>query len=239
MPITFYRPTSAYSAGAIKLTTEDILSGKLKFRQDKKRKFFNLNNATLILSSTKLSSNELLYSYTSQVSGADIDIFIDSYTIGLSSTTSSELTSININPSTRVMINKSTGLISISSMTPGNYRFNYYGKTSNTIPWSSVTLSASIPVTVLSSTEVETLYPTWNLPEYVMIPPLPNSDGDVISESSYIYNLSYRIKRPTELDEIIAIYKNPRSQFALCLEKKYEESSYRWKFVINSNLPIY
>lgn len=238
MPITFYSPTSAYAAGAIKLTTEDLFSGKLKFRADLKRKFFDLNNASLILSSAKLSSNELLYSYTSQVSGVDIEMLVESYAIGLSSTTSSELSSIDINPSTRVMINKSTGVISISSMTPGNYRFNYYGKIGNTAPWSSVTLSASIPVTILSSTQIETLYPSWNLPQYVMIPPLPNSSGKVVAENSYIYNLFLKIEKPTELDEIIAIYKNPQSQFALCLERGFDDSSYKWKFVINNSLPI-
>ena len=237
MPITFYSPTSAYAAGAIKFTTEDLLSGKLKFRADLKRKFFDLNNATLILSSAKLSSNELLYSYTSKVSGIDIELLMESYSIGLSSTTSSELTSIDINPSTRVTINKNTGVISISSMTPGNYTFNYYGKISNSAPWSSVTLSASIPVTILSSTQVEALKPDWNLPQYVTIPPLPNSSGEVIPENSYVYTLFLKIERPTELDEIIAIYKNPQSQFALCLERGFDDSSYKWKFVINNSLP--
>ena len=239
MPITFYKPTSAYAAGAIKFTTDDLFSGNLRFRADRKRKFFNLNNATLILSSTKLSSNELLYSYTSNISTADIEMFIDSYSIGLSSTTSSELTSIDINPATRVMINKNTGTISISSTTPGNYTFNYYGKTTNSSPFSSVTLSASIPINVVSSTAVKTIRASWNLPEYVMIPPTSNTSNTTIPEESYIYKLAYRTKIPSELDEIIAIYKNPQSDFALCLERGFDESSYKWKYVINNTLTIY
>lgn len=236
MPITLYKPTSSYEVGAIKLTTGDIQSCNLIFNSNQNIKYFNINNSAPILSSFKLSSAELVYAYTSEISSLDIDMFIDSYTIGLSSTTSSELTSIDINSTTRVMIHPKTGTISISSMTPGNYRFNYYGKTVNNLPFPTVTLSASIPVTVLSSTMVQTLSPSWNLPEYVMIPPF-NNDGS-LPESSYIYRLAFSKNTLTELDEIAAIYKCDESAFVLSMERGLDEASYRWKFTLNTNYKI-
>jgi len=239
MPITIYKSTSAYKAGAVKITTESLLSCFLTFNGDQNYKYF-----TYTASSQSLSS--LVKSY-------NIQPFIAAYGIGLSSSSSSTLTSINILSSTSVSINRFTGSISISAQKPGTYNFNLFAFTESTSSFPYVTLSATVPVTVLSSstivhqgpsylvdiadrqnivsisreilTTINTVSsaPLWNLPRAIYV--------SVSGGPAQMFNLAFAKDTFTDFDEIAARYVSTLSNYSLILAREYNDTNHSWKFV--------
>jgi hypothetical protein len=237
MSITIYKSTSASKAGAIKITTGSLLSGFLEFNSDQNYKYFTS------------------YSYLSgSLSAISITPFISSYSVGLSSSISSNLTSVNLNQTTFVLVNKSTGQVSISAQNPGTYAFNIFAST-ETIGRSltSIILSATVPVTVLSSstivhqgpsylvdivdnqnivsisreilTTINTVSsaPLWSLPRTIYV--------SVSGGPAQMFNLAFAKDTFTDFDEIAARYVSSFSTYSLILAREYNDTNHSWKFV--------
>ena len=216
MPITLYQHSSTFAAGALKASTNSVLSAELEFKSDLNYKFYPTQ--TIFASQSAKPFNFKI------LSG-----IIDTYSIGLSSSTSSTLTSINITPTVRVTVNKFTGVVSLSSQTPGTYRFNYFAKTSAFGLLSSVTLSAVVPVVFLSSAPVMT--PTWSLPYMLTI-----TQGNKVTElkSGNLFTLSFRKSAFTEFDKTIAMYNTRWGEYSLVLSREFEEPTYTWKYILKN-----
>ena len=209
MTITIYKSTSASKAGAIKITTGSLLSGFLEFNSDQNYKYFTS------------------YSYLSgSLSAISITPFISSYSVGLSSSISSNLTSVNLNQTTFVSVNKSTGQMSISAQNPGTYAFNIFAST-ETIGRSltSIILSATVPVTVLSSSTINTVSsaPLWSLPRTIYV--------SVSGGPAQMFNLAFAKDTFTDFDEIAARYVSSFSTYSLILAREYNDTNHSWKFV--------
>lgn len=224
MPITLYQHTSSYKAGAIKSTTGSILSCGLKFKQEPIYRFFLYG-----LSSAPVSSfPAVIPALSSEMIKRAFYPTPISYAVGLSSSTSSTLTSININPTTRVTVNKFTGIVSLSSQTPGNYRFNYFSQAS-AFGLSSITLSATVPVKFLSSALIT--IPNWSLPHMTTI---SISGKNTNLNTNNLFRLAYRLSAFSEFDKTIVMYNTRWGEYSLVLSREFEEPTYTWKYILKN-----
>lgn len=214
MPITLYQQTSAFKAGAIKATTNSILSCTPKFKDESFVTYYTTSSAFPLLSGNSLIRN--IYPKP------------HSFFVGLSSNNFSSLTSINITPTTRVFVNNKTGVVYLSSQTPGTYRFNYFAQAS-AIGSPTILLSASVPVVFLSGAPLIT--PNWNLP-YRLTIFSGNPQGTL--KSNNLFTLAYYLSSYTEFNEIIAQYNTRWAEYAWVLSRGFNESAYKWKYILKN-----
>ncbi len=224
MAITLYQHTSSYKAGAIKCTTGSVLSCELKFKQEPISRFFLYGLSSAPVSSFSVAipalSSEMIKKvfYPTSIS----------YAVGLSSSENSTLTSIYINQTTRVTVNKLTGIVSLSSQTPGSYRFNYFTQVS-AFGLSAITLSATVPVKFLSGAPIT--IPNWSLPRMTTV---AISGKKTNLNTNNLFRLAYRLSAFSEFDKTIAMYNTRWSEYSLVLSREFEELTYSWKYILKN-----